>query len=102
MLSPKKIQLKKNSNTVDINWKNGELSCISGDKLRQFCACSSCRARDIVGKQLITESGKVKELVLMGSTGMQIIFEDGHDRGIFPWGYLQAIANGTPLEYLDR
>jgi DUF971 family protein len=101
-LSPKKINHKKVSNVIDISWRDGQLHSLSGDQLRQFCACSKCRARDVVGKQLINESGKIEGLKLMGSTGVQIIFSDGHDRGIYPWGYLRAIANDDALAFLDR
>lgn len=102
VVSPKKINHKKQSNQLELSWANGQLSFLSGDKLRQFCACSSCRARDVVGQQLLNESGKIVALKLMGSTGIQIVFEDGHDRGIFPWGYLKAIAEDDALNYLER
>jgi DUF971 family protein len=56
----------------------------------------------MIGTELITDSGRIKKINLMGSTGLQIIFADGHDRGVFPWAYLHAIANGAALDYLDQ
>ena len=50
---------------------------------------------------MITDNPSVSEIVLMGTTGVQIIFADGHDRGVYPWAYLQAIAKGTAEEYLN-
>jgi len=86
---------------IQITWPDGELSSLTGSQLRQFCACSKCRARNIVGQQLINESGNISAFHLMGSTGMQVIFEDGHDRGIFPWAYLKAISENKALDYLN-
>ncbi|MDA3875695.1 MAG: gamma-butyrobetaine hydroxylase-like domain-containing protein [Halothiobacillus sp.] len=28
----------------------------------------------------------------VGGYGVQIIFQDGHDRGIYPWAYLRELA----------
>jgi DUF971 family protein len=50
---------------------------------------------------LITDNPSVAEIVLMGTTGIQIIFADGHDRGVYPWAYLHAIAKGNAEEYLN-
>jgi DUF971 family protein len=38
----------------------------------------------------------------MGSSGVQICFSDGHDRGIYPWGYLWAIATGKGWEHFNE
>lgn len=99
---PQKITLRKAQAELDIIWKNGEHSQISGDDLRRYCACSSCRARQLMGTRLITESAEVKNLVMMGGNAIQVVFADGHDRGIFPWPYLYAIASGRAKEYLDE
>lgn len=97
---PTQIQLRKASGVVDITWRNGETSHITGDELRRFCACSRCRARNTVGLRLVGESGDVVQLALMGSTGVQVIFADGHDRGVFPWAYLRSIAEGRAREHI--
>ena len=55
-----------------------------------------------MGTRLITESAEVKNLVMMGGNAIQVVFADGHDRGIFPWPYLYAIASGRAKEYLDE
>lgn len=98
LLPPTQVQLRKASGMVMITWRNGECTQVSGDQLRQYCACSQCRARQVVGLRLIGESTEVTAVRLMGSTGIQVVFSDGHDRGIFPWDYLRRIAEGSALE----
>lgn len=101
LFPPQKIALRKTQAELAIVWKNGQESLISGDDLRRFCACSSCRARQLLGTRLITESGEITTLALMGNA-IQIVFADGHDRGIFPWPYLYAIACGHAKDYLNE
>lgn len=103
MTIPIQIELKKKSKVLELTWGDGEAMCISCAELRRFCACASCRARNIVGTLLVNESPDVDKVVMMGSVGLQIGFADGHDRGVFPWAYLRAIYQGRAAEHLrDR
>lgn len=97
---PKKIHLKKSTNTIELEWADNEIDKISGDDLRRYCACSACRAHLFVGMQLITDNPTISDIHLMSNTGLQIIFADGHDRGIFPWNYLRAIPRGKAMEMI--
>ncbi len=96
---PQKVRLIKSSGELEITWQNGDLYKVSGDELRRYCACSSCRARHVVGMRLVTESGEITAVNLVGATALQLVFADGHDRGIFPWPYLNAIAVGRVQEF---
>lgn len=102
ILSPQKVHLHTQSNRLDIYWQNGEIDQLSGALLRQYCACSTCRAKGHVGVQIITDNNTIKFIKPMGTTGIQIAFADGHDRGVYPWGYLSAIAQGEALAFLDN
>lgn len=97
---PQKVRLVKSSGELEITWQNGDRHQVSGDELRRYCACSNCRARQLVGVRLVTESGEITRVELLGSTAVQLVFADGHDRGIFPWPYLNAIATGRVRDFL--
>ncbi|MFT5608893.1 MAG: DUF971 family protein [Parvicella sp.] len=101
-LAPVEVLLKHSTSSLEITWSDGEISDLSGASLRRYCACSGCRSRKVIGTELLTDSGKIRKIQLMGSTGLQIVFADGHDRGVFPWSYIQAIANGEALQFLDQ
>lgn len=98
---PQNIILEKGGTAMTILWASGDSSVISGSELRRYCACSECRSRSVVGVSLITESSEIKGVVLMGGHALQATFKDGHDRGIYPWAYLYAIAQGNALEFLN-
>lgn len=102
VLVPVKLHLRRLSEVLEVTWNTGEESRISCAELRKFCTCSSCRSRNVVGSLLINESTRVESLCLKGSSGVQIVFADGHDKGIFPWNYLMAISEGRAREYLSE
>lgn len=102
LFPPQKVALHKRRAELEITWRNGDRSCISGDSLRRFCACSSCRKRQVVGLRLVTESDHLDRIALLGSNALQAVFSDGHDRGIYPWPYLYAIAEGRAQGYFDE
>lgn len=99
---PIRVTLNKAVGELRIVWKSGEESHIAGSEVRRYCACSSCRARKVVGVALVTESAEIRSARLMGNNALQIEFSDGHDRGIYPWPYLFAIGRGLAQEYLDE
>jgi DUF971 family protein len=127
VLTAVNIELLKSSNILHIKWEDGYSCDISGDQLRQYCPCAHCRSRKHFGDRLISISTNsadknavttntintntantnglktdVETISLMGGVGLQVIFKDGHDRGIYPWGYLHAISQGTAMEFLNE
>lgn len=98
---PQKIRLHKQQAELEIIWQSGNRCRIPGSQLRRYCACSTCRAKQLVGIQLISDSAEINSIALMSNTGLQIVFADGHDRGIYPWDYLDAIARGIAQRYFD-
>ncbi|MFT5082463.1 MAG: DUF971 family protein [Lentisphaeria bacterium] len=98
---PIKIALNKTNETLAVIWKNGEKSTIPGLDLRRFCACSRCRSQQVIGMQLITDDSGLEKINAMGSTALHIVFRDGHDRGVYPWDYLYAIAKGSAKNFFQ-
>jgi len=100
-LTPVSVTLKKQTSQLEVCWDDGSTDLISEQNLRRHCACSTCRSKKQMGIDLMTDNPSVTEIVLMGTTGVQIIFADGHDRGVYPWAYLHAIAKGEAESYLN-
>ena len=78
--TPVSLTLKKQSRQLQVCWDDGSTDLISGQNLRRHCACSSCRSKRQTGVDLITDNPSVSEIVLMGTTGIQIIFADGRQQ----------------------
>lgn len=101
LFPPKNITLNRSLGVLTVTWANGDSSCVGEDELRRYCACSACRGRHLVGVRLVTESARIEAVQLIGSNALQVVFVDGHNRGIFPWPYLYAISQGRALDYLN-
>jgi len=99
---PQNITFRKGEAAVTVTWKNGESNTIYGNELRRFCACSECRARKVVGVNIISVSSELADVSLMGNHSLHVKFSDGHERGIFPWPYLYAISQGRGMEHLSE
>lgn len=64
-------------------------------ELRKNCCCAQCTALRRQGKEI--DAGDDIAIVAVnaiGASGLQFVFSDGHDRGIFPWRYIFALAQG--------
>ncbi|MEE2730845.1 MAG: DUF971 domain-containing protein [Pseudomonadota bacterium] len=98
---PMDITLHRQRSELEIKWSDGVAATLSGETLRSFCACSRCRARNRIGTPLISDNSHIDHVAMAGIAGLQIIFADGHDKGVYPWSYLQAIAAGNGLDHLN-
>jgi DUF971 family protein len=61
------------------------------------CPCSTCtsaahRARAGHIPLLPESATTIRELTLIGSHSLQIVWEDGHSMGIYPYSYLRELA----------
>jgi DUF971 family protein len=78
---------------VVVTWPDNAIQTISHQHLRGACPCAKCRAARIQGKITLVDS-EVKLIAMnpMGY-GLQMVFSDGHDRGIYPWSYLYELQH---------
>lgn len=91
--APKALRNLRDSGQLLIDWDRPKR--FSHAQLRQACPCSHCRAARLRGQSpWYAPDVRLERLVLQGY-GVQMIFSDGHDRGIYPWDYLQQMAE-TP------
>ncbi len=70
-----------------LQWPDGvaELPAV---RLRAVCRCGGCRAR---GDASI-EPVQLVDAVPVGRYALNLVFSDGHDRGIYPWAWLRELA----------
>ncbi|NWA92907.1 DUF971 domain-containing protein [Pseudomonas sp. D8002] len=81
-----------------LEWRDG-VQWIDHARLRRECPCSQCRAFRLRGTPpLVSDRVRVLEVHPQGY-GVQLIFSDGHQRGIYPWAYLAAMGlqTGAPI-----
>lgn len=75
-----------------LEWADGA-QWIEYARLRRECPCSQCRAFRLRGSPpLVSETVRVVEIHPQGY-GVQLVFSDGHQRGIYPWAYLAQLGS---------
>lgn len=59
-------------------------------RLRAACRCGDCRRLRLSGEGPDGVGAELGGVEPVGQYALQLIFRDGHDRGIYPWELLQA------------
>jgi len=78
---------------VTVKWAENDMQTFSHQQLRGACPCARCRAAHIqVRISLVDADVSLIAMNPMGY-GMQMVFSDGHDRGIYPWSYLHELQH---------
>lgn len=80
--------------TVELRWQGGREQRWPAVFLRSQCRCAGCKAASLRGEVTAAPnpSLQVTDIRMVGAYGVQFIFSDGHDRGIFPWAYLEQLG----------
>ncbi|MGB8922902.1 MAG: DUF971 domain-containing protein [Pseudomonas sp.] len=92
-MNPLSVGNSQSTQTLRLSWPDGREQQLNHAELRRQCPCSQCRAFRLCGSTpLVDDRVRVIELNPQGY-GVQLIFSDGHQHGIYPWDYL---ANLTP------
>jgi DUF971 family protein len=89
------ISNRLRSGTLEILWNDGSHQRFSHTYLRTQCQCTLCKSLSLQGKTgdvSLTEL-RITEIHPVGTYGIQLVFSDGHDRGIYPWAYLRSLAD---------
>jgi DUF971 family protein len=96
MLPPLSIHHRLARGSVDILWQDGFRSELPGSLLRSRCRCAECVAiRRAGGDVAASDLTKVVGIAPVGAGAVQLLFSDGHARGIFPWAWLRQLADET-------
>jgi DUF971 family protein len=91
--APLSLSNSKTLQQVVVTWPNNDVQIIGHQHLRGACPCAKCRAARIQGRiTLVDADVKLIAMNPMGY-GLQMVFSDGHDRGIYPWSYLYELQH---------
>ncbi|MFZ5938055.1 hypothetical protein BGP84_19640 [Pseudomonas putida] len=91
MDSPSAIRNQRENGLLTLQWVDTE-AVISHARLRGACPCSQCRAAGLQGRvPMVRADIRIERIVAQGY-GVQLVFSDGHERGIYPWQYLRELG----------
>jgi DUF971 family protein len=86
--------------TLVIEWQGGKRSAYAVGALRRACPCTECSTRARMNHggyvPLLSEQATaVVSIDLIGSSGLHIVWGDGHDKTILRWSWLLAASEDT-------
>ncbi|WP_433770697.1 DUF971 domain-containing protein [Pseudomonas putida] len=91
-MNPLAVGNSRSQQQLRLQWPDGREQVLGHAELRRQCPCSQCRAFRLRGMTpLVDERVCVIELNAQGY-GVQLVFSDGHERGIYPWAYLSGLT----------
>lgn len=91
---PGKIRLRDKGKLLQLDYPDGASYELSAEYLRVESPSAEVRGHGGQGGELPygKEEVKIKGIERMGNYALQFIFDDGHDSGIYTWGYLWQLA----------
>ena len=100
---PTGITADKKARELTVSWNDGHTSVYPFGLLRAACPCASCRGGHAnmksepdadVFKNTLEDSPatRMANVVAVGSYALTMVWEDGHDYGIYNWHYLRALC----------
>jgi DUF971 family protein len=91
---PTEIRLKRGERVLEVTFEGGHLHRYPAEYLR--VESPSADVQGHAPEQRRVPGGKrevgIKTLEPVGHYAVRIVFDDGHDTGIFSWDYLQTLA----------
>lgn len=104
---PTDIKLRTRSRVLEITFDDGERHELPFEYLRVYSPSAEVRGHG-PGQETL-QVGKhevgVKAVETVGNYALRIVFDDGHDTGLYTWGYLQELGRTRAEKwqrYLDR
>ena len=105
--APSEIRLRRGSRVVEFVYDDGRRCELAWEFLRVFSPSAEVRGHH--PSQAVLQTGKqqvaVTELRPVGHYALQIVFDDGHDSGLYTWDYIDQLCRNTESlwqDYLKR
>ena len=104
---PTGIQLHQRSRQLELSYADGSSYSLSCEYLRVYSPSA-----EVLGHgpgQEVLQTGKlevnISAIKPVGNYALQLVFDDGHDSGLYSWDYLYELCTEQSVkwqDYLDR
>jgi DUF971 family protein len=99
---PSKIHLHRQSNQLELQFDE-TVYCLSAEYLRVYSPSAEVKGHG-VGQEVL-QVGKmqvaIKAIQAQGNYAICLVFDDGHDSGIYTWNYLYELATHFEQNWQD-
>ena len=104
---PVAIDLHQKSQELEVSYADGNSYRLSSEYLRVYSPSAEVKGHG--PGQEVLQTGKIKVAIAdikpVGHYALQLVFDDGHDTGLYAWDYLYDLCVNHQQrwqDYLDR
>ena len=105
--APTEIRLRRASRLLEITFADGKRHALSLEYLRAHSPSAEVQGhgpgQDVL--QIAKENVQVLRVEPVGHYAVRLVFDDGHDTGLYTWQYLRELGDGFEerwARYLKR
>ena len=107
MTRPSEIKLHQRSRVLELHFEDGLECNLTCEYLRVYSPSAEVRGHGPGQEklQIGKEDVGIEQIIPSGNYAVKIVFDDGHDSGIFTWSYLHELGVNYESywqDYLDR
>ncbi|WOJ92627.1 DUF971 domain-containing protein [Congregibacter variabilis] len=92
---PINIRLRKQSRVLELDYPDAQSYSLSWEYLRVYSPSAEVRGHH--ASQAVLQTGKrdvgVIDIKPVGHYALQLVFDDGHDSGLYSWDYLYRLCS---------
>lgn len=90
------LALRRRPGGIEFAWSDGSTRLVADRALRLACPCAHC-VHEMTGRKLLDPAQvpagiAIRDMQAMGLYAYRILFDDGHDSGIYTLERLQALC----------
>ena len=103
MPRPTDIKLHQRSRVLEIHFEDGFSCNLTCEYLRVFSPSAEVRGHG-PGQEILQigkENVNVTAIEPVGNYGVKLVFDDGHDTGIYSWSTLHELATNYEANWQD-
>jgi DUF971 family protein len=105
--TPSAIKLRKQSRVLEVAFDDGQQFGLPFEYLRVYSPSAEVRGHGPGQEtlQLGKHEVQVTQVDPIGNYAVRLVFDDGHDSGLYTWGYLYELGETRAAKwqhYLDR
>ena len=105
-MKPRLESLRRVDDGIVFEWVEGGHYELSFRRLRQECPCAHC-VHEVTGQRILDRDSVSQDICLrdmqpVGSYAYRLLFDDGHDTGIYSLDYLSKVCQQIRKELLEE
>ncbi len=98
---PTELRLNKEKNTLTVSFDSGERFALPAEYLRVESPSAEVQGHSPQEKQTVTGKQDITITAIepVGNYAVRLIFDDGHDSGLYSWDWLFGLGRDMPEKW---